>query len=1000
MRKRLTEAVVVASIWLACSSFAFALDPALDISQYAHTSWKVRDGFANGFIYAIAQTPDGYLWLGTEFGLLRFDGVRAVPWMPPNGQLPSNDIPTLLVTSDGTFWIGTTKGLSSWKDGKLTTYVELNGSRIFALLEDRNGTVWAATREARIFGENVGPIDADAEGNFWVSFDKESRKWKSGRPQSFEGRSSTHSQQTLAELEQFAFPTANDKRLTESVVAQLERGASTELSQHLKPPHILRDRDGALWVPIPNRGLVHIHQGKTDFFSEADGLSGDTVTGLLEDREGNVWAVTINGIDRFREYAVPNISIKQGLSSTNSVAIVAAKDGSVWVATYSGLNRWKDGRISLVSRIGSTQDPNLKPGGARYSLFEDSERRIWLSTVQEFGYLENNRFVPVRDVHGGRITSMTEAPSGHLWLAKEEDGLLHLFKGRAVEKFPWTALGHRDDGRVVVADPSQHGIWLGFSAGGISYFADGAIRKSYSVAEGLGAGRVNGLRFGPRGALWAATENGLSRIKDDHVTTLTSKNGLPCDNVHWTVDDADHFVWVYTACGLVRIARIELDAWVDDPSRSVPVTLFDVSDGVRTHSNPSAVQGVSKASDGRIWYVAFDGVSVIDPQRFPFNKLPPPVHIEQVTADRKTYGAAQGLRLPALVRDLAIDYVALSFVAPEQVKFRYKLEGYDNDWQEAGNRRQAFYTNLPPRNYRFRVMACNNTGVWNEQGALLEFSIDPAFYQTKWFPIACVVLLVAMFWAAYQLRVRQLARQFNKTVEARVSERTRIARELHDTLLQSFQGLLLRFQSAAKLLPGRPEEARERLDNAIQQAAEAITEGRDAVQGLRSSAFETNDLASAIAAIAEELTKDSAAGESPVVDLEVEGAPRGLNPVVRDEGYRIACEALRNAFRHAQARRITLEIRYDKRHFRLRVRDDGKGIDKDPIQRQPSGHFGLQGMRERAETVGGRLEIWSKVDSGTEVELSIPAAIAYDVSTGQAAAIVSGNGGRNRSKEL
>src|SRR6476659_2121110 len=423
MRKRLPQAVVVLSIWLACCSFAFALDPALDISQYAHTAWKVRDGFAKGIIYAIAQTPDGYLWLGTEFGLLRFDGIRAVPWRPPKGQLPSNDIPTLLVTRDGTFWIGTTQGLASLKDGKLTTYSELNGSRIFALLEDRNGTVWAATREARIFGENVGPIDADAEGNFWVGFDKDSRKWKSGRPQSFEVQDPMHSQPSLAEIEQFTFPITNSKGLTKSVAAQLESGASTALSQHLKPPQILRDREGALLVATPDRGLVHIHQGRTDVFSEADGLSGDTVTGLLEDQEGDVWAVTINGIDRFREYAVPNFSTKQGLSSTKSVAIVGAKDGSVWIATYNGLNRWKDGRISVVNRIGSTRNPGT-PKGAPYSLFEDSARRIWLSTDQEFGYLENNRFVPVRDVLGGRITSMTEEPSGHLWLAKEEEGLL------------------------------------------------------------------------------------------------------------------------------------------------------------------------------------------------------------------------------------------------------------------------------------------------------------------------------------------------------------------------------------------------------------------------------------------------------------------------------------------------------------------------------------------------------------------------------------------------
>jgi signal transduction histidine kinase len=406
---------------------------------------------------------------------------------------------------------------------------------------------------------------------------------------------------------------------------------------------------------------------------------------------------------------------------------------------------------------------------------------------------------------------------------------------------------------------------------------------------------------------------------------------------------------------------------------------------------------VSKASDGRIWYVGFDGVSVIDPLHFPFNKLPPPVQIEQVTADRKTYGAAQGLRLPALVRDLAIDYVALSFVAPEQVKFRYKLEGYDNEWQDAGNRRQAIYTNLPPRAYRFRVMAANNSGVWNEEGALLEFSIAPAFYQTTWFRLAILVISLFVLWAAYRLRVRQLAHQFNMTMEARVSERIRIARDLHDTLLQSFQGLLLRFQSASKILPARPVEAKQRLDSALDQAAQAITEGRDAVQGLRSSAFETNDLANGITAIATELTSDSSGIESPAIDVEVQGAPRNLNPIVRDEAYRIAGEALRNAFRHAQARRIAVKIRYGEGLFRLRVRDDGKGIDEKTIRQQPAGHFGLNGMRERAEIVGGRLEVRSRLDSGTEVELSIPGAIAYDGSARRSwlSQVLSGN---NRDK--
>jgi ligand-binding sensor domain-containing protein len=555
MAKRCAQSIVGLAVMLGCCTCAFALDPSLDISQYAHTAWRVRDGFAKGFIYAIAQTPDGYLWLGTEFGLLRFDGVRAVAWTPPNGQLPSNNIPTLLVTHDGTFWIGTTKGLASWKDGKLTGYSEVNGSRISALLEDSTGTVWVATDEPRIFAGNVGPINADSEGKFWVGLEKGSGKWKSGRPKSFEMPGAEYWLPSLGEHEQSALLTSSDGRVPGLVNSQVRRSKASQ---------ILRDRDGGVWVGTPDRGLIHVHQGRTDAFSEADGLSGDTVTALLQDQEGNIWAVTTNGIDRFREYAVPNISIKQGLSNTNSVSIVGAKDGSVWVATYNGLNQWKDGRIDMLLRHGSSQPPAAHKG-APYSLFEDSGGRLWFSTVLEFGYLRNGRFAPVREVPGGRVTSMAEAPSGHLWLAKQDYGLFHLFQGRVVEKTRWAALGHNDPARVVVADPSGNGVWLGFSGGGVSYFADGAIRKSYSAAHGLGAGQVNSLRFGPRGALWVATENGLSRIKNDRVTTLTSRNGIPCDAVHWSMDDTDHFVWAYLACGLVRIPQPELDAWGDDP---------------------------------------------------------------------------------------------------------------------------------------------------------------------------------------------------------------------------------------------------------------------------------------------------------------------------------------------------------------------------------------------------------------------------------------------------
>jgi signal transduction histidine kinase len=332
------------------------------------------------------------------------------------------------------------------------------------------------------------------------------------------------------------------------------------------------------------------------------------------------------------------------------------------------------------------------------------------------------------------------------------------------------------------------------------------------------------------------------------------------------------------------------------------------------------------------------------------------------------------------VRDLQIDYTALSLVAPEKNRFRIKLEGRDSDWQDVGTRRQAFYTDLDPGPYRFRVVASNNSGVWNEAGATLQFSVEPAYYQTRWFQGAISGGVFGLLWVAYGLRMRQVARQFQRTFDARVSERTRIARELHDTLLQSFHGLLLRFQTVLYLLPDRPADAKKTLADAIDHAAKAITEGRDAVQGLRSSTIETNNLALAISALGAELAANCS-GLRPAVHVTVEGETREIHPILRDEIYKIAAEAIRNAFRHAHAGRIEVEIRYDTKEFRLRVRDDGQGIDPEVLANQGrEGHYGLRGMPERAALIGGKLAVWSEVGAGTEVELCLSPRIAYATS--------------------
>jgi signal transduction histidine kinase/ligand-binding sensor domain-containing protein len=991
--------LLVTSILLALHSRALALNPSLEVSQYAHTRWTARDGYSLGAVFAMAQTPDGYLWLGGEFGLFRFDGVRFVQWQPPAGQQLPNKPYSLLVTRDGTLWIGTFAGLVSWNGVVLTRYPEIGDLFVTSLLEDREGTVWAgvlanqgrlcAIRSGRAqcyledgaFGTFVWSLSEDNSGALWAGAESGLWRWKPGPPKRYampgmrvgDLVKSDDGQPLIGVSRGGIRRLVTDKLESYPIHSATNRNALLP-DREVDSNKLLRDRDGGLWIGTHQRGIIHVHQGGADEFTKSDGLSGDISCSIFEDREGNVWFASTVGLDRFRELPVTTISTKQGLSSDQGNSVIAATDGSIWVATPDGLTRRKDEQTTIFRKASGLPDDFVQ------SLYEDYRGRIWVFTARGLAYLNQSRFVAVKDVPSGEVYSITGDKAGNLWLSGNK-GLSHLLDGRLVEHFPWSALGRQQQAKIILCD--QGGLWLSFwNGGGVLYLKDGQVRASYTSADGLGKGHVPGLELDRDGALWAATEEGgLSRIKDGRVTTLTTNNGLPCDAIHWTIEDDDRSLWLYTACGLVRIVHSKLEAWIADPKHRIEPTVWDAADGVRLHPVSPASFGpaIAKSPDGKVWsLIGAEGISVVDPHHLPVNNIPPPVYIEQITADGKSYENSQGLRLPAGSRDVLFDFTALTLVESDKARFRVKLEGQDENWRELVNQRHVNYTNLSPKHYRLRVLACNNSGVWSEPGALLDFSIAPAFYQTTWFSIACVAAFLALLWVGYQLRVRQLAHQFNITLDARVTERTRIARELHDTLLQSFQGLLLRFQSVAKLLPERPDEARQRLDNAIQQAAEAITEGRDAVQGLRSSALETNDLADAVAAIAEELTHGAAAGDSPVIDLEVEGAPRSLNPVVRDEAYRIAGEALRNAFRHAQAGRIAVEIRYDKRHFRLRVRDDGKGIDGDTMQRQPSGHFGLPGMRERAEMAGGRLEVWSKLNSGTQLELSVPGTIAYD----------------------
>ena len=1000
---------------LVCTHGAKALNPQLDISQYAHTAWKVSDGFTPGAILAIAQTPDGYLWLGTEFGLYQFDGVHTVSWRPPAGQdLPALPVHSLLAARDGTLWIGTDKGIASWKDGKLTHYSDLDGETIHSLLEDREGTIWSAGEKAfspaticaitrsivHCYGKDgklgagwIASLYEDRKGDLWAIGKNGVWRWKPGSPKFYPLPFGPDYLDGVGEDDNGKLLIGIEGGIRRFFNGKIEPYSLPGKVQSFTARTLLRDRDGSLWIAAYHAGLVHVHDGKLDVFRQTDGLSSDEVVALFEDRENNLWVSTNNGLDRFRDTAVATLSLNEGLSNGLARSVLADKDGSVWIATPGGLDRWSKGQIIPYDNRDGKLD-GLSPT----SLFQDSSGRIWVSTTHELGYLERNRFISVSDTNDGRILDIAEDSAGSLWMADQQKGLLHLSGGKLVERIPWGSLGHKDFALSLAADHLRGGLWLGFYGGGISYFSDGRIQETYTVANGLGAGTVTHLQVEKDGTLWAATDSGLSRMNNGRFVTLSRENGLPCNPIHWMMQDDDRSFWLDTPCGLVRLAPAEIERWTvaadgDQATKhTVHPTVFDSTDGVRLHEisyhayNPP----VTKTVDGKIWFVPEDGVSVIDPRHLPFNKLPPPVHIEKIMADANSYDATNGLRLPPLVRTLKIDYTALSLAVPEKVRFRYRLEGQDSDWREVANERQVQYTNLAPGHYTFRVIACNNDDVWNDRGAFLDFSIAPAYYQATWFRVFCAAAFLLLLWAAYQYRVHQLERQFVFGLEARVDERTRIARDLHDTLLQSFNALLLRLQTVSNVLPGQPDEAKRRIDSAVDQASNAITEGRDTLFELRSSSSTAIDLDRAISDFARELLSGSTSEPVPELHVQVEGTRAQLNPIVRDEVFRIATEAIRNAIRHANAHRIEIEIRYDERHVRLRIGDDGTGIDPAILDREHnSGRWGLRGMRERAKLVGGTLEVWSQVNSGTEIELAVPAETAYGKSSTPRRSVIS-----------
>jgi PAS domain S-box-containing protein len=791
MRGWVPVLIVAAAVGLLLPSRSYALTPDRDIAQYAHRSWKIDDGYFSSNPYSLAQDNDGYLWIGTDHGLYRYDGGQFSRWNPPAGtHLPSSSIIHLLADHDGSLWIGTQAGLAHLSGGHLTTYFENEGA-IGGFNQALDGAVWfpvfsfsgsAPGKLCSIRGSTIncyGPGDGlnqqipaettlvrDGAGYLWMGDSTSVLRWQPSfspvkfSPKALQSNSGQAGVAAIA-LDEDGALLAGIMKSGPGLGLQRLRGGkwSTVTAPNFDGSKLavftlFKDAHGAIWIGTRSDGLYRLYRGKAEHFGSRDGLSGDTIWTIAEDREGTLWVGTDKGLDSFHDLPVLALSRTEfGIRELDN--IVTTRDGTLWVGGTGGLFVLKKGVPGFTSRGGNLGHKQVTV------IFEDRRGRMWIGLDDTLNLLTGNSFHPIHAPGGrlGMIVSIAEDNDGKLWAVS-------LGPPRQIVRIdPDTLLATLipDMPKVSkIANAARGGLWLGLNNGDLDHLDNGKL-IAYPLHHGSNT-RIQQLTVTEEGDVIAAAPFGLIQIRNGKVSVLDDQGGLPCSNISNFVFDLEGNLWLYSECGLVELRKSEIQAWQQHPDLKVRTRLFDWMDGIRVLFPP--FEGAARSGDGRLWFNNQSALQVVDPIHITSNLIRPPVHIESVVANRVSYPPLDGLRLPKVTGDLEIDYTGLSFVAPQKVMFRYMLTGIDQTWRNVGTRRQAFYNNLKPGRYSFRVIACNNDGVWNEVGAHLDFDIVPAWYQTIWFRLLGVAAILAFLLGLYQLRVQQLRGEERKLREA------------------------------------------------------------------------------------------------------------------------------------------------------------------------------------------------------------------------------------------
>jgi ligand-binding sensor domain-containing protein/signal transduction histidine kinase len=989
---------------------AWALDPNVPLRQDGAQVWQTESGLPQNTVHAILQTRDGFLWIATEGGLVRFDGEDfAVYNRKRNPQLPSDVVYGLMQDRAGTLWISTSGGIASYAHGQFHSYPET--SETYTTFQDASGRIWALTANGverlehgafkDVLPATIGEasqIIQTKDGTLWLATDNGLLRAPAGAASftSIGPQVSIRALAVAANGEVWAATGTGVEVCTTHQCRPLHPAglpdpvyvsALTPVGQNMwvgtdqglfqiKGNHahgyhtqqglpsdqvnlLYKDRQGALWIGT-SRGVARFTQHGLEVLPESSELAGNMALTAYEDREGDLWlGFESNGLGILRSLTFTNLTVRDGLAGSYLLSVTQGDDGAIWAGTNgAGLSRYSHGHFqSLTTEQGLSSNVVL-------ALTKGLDGTLWVGTPDGFDILQHDKVLRDYTTADGLpddfVRSLYVDTRGALWIGSRR-GLTRFYQGHFTTFTQMDGLGSNLVG-AMLQDRTDGALWIG-TLDGLTRYANGSF-ENFTTHNGLSSNIVTALYQDPQNVLWIATKGGgLNRYRKGHFEQISSKlTGLP-DSIYAILGDKEGYLWLSSTHGIYRVSRAALNRFAEGQTRHLPFSVFGASDGMGISEcsrggHPAAWQ----STDGRLWFATLKGLAVVNPAHMELDHVPPKVAIEQVSIDDQPVPMGSALKVPPGHSRIEIHYAGLSFVAPRKVHYRYKLLGFDQHWVDAGTQRTAFYTNLAPGRYTFRITAANQDGLWSRDTAEIQFTVMPRIYQTWWFRVVMVITLLLLIYLVYWLRVRSVRAQF----QAVLGERTRIAREIHDTLAQGFAAVSVQLEVVSQLLPTSVDAARKSLDATRALVRTSLEEARASIWDLRSQSAEKETLATRIRIMADQVT----AQKKVKTQLQVSGIYRPLAPQVEAEIEKIAREAVVNAVRHSNAQLITLRLIYDARDFEMTVRDNGRGFTGAPPE-GASGHFGITGMRERAEKIGARLEITSKPGRGTEVRLNL-----------------------------